>query len=759
MTFSGNRLATFLCLVAIVVAGAFVGTKLTGGNAIDTDILSLLPASQRDPPLAAALRRLNEVASSRIVIMLEGGKPGDSEAAAEDLSNSLVKRGLLRPSAVDGADAWAWLFAHRTTLLCPDDRARLQRGEGKAMARDALLRWYSPFAVSNSALLKSDPLLLTPRLMSCSLGQLSGTSTDGNVSIISGSITAPVFDTATQDRLEAAMGVWRSYWLSGVIPDLRLYRAGAIFHADHAAASARLQMSLISAATGALILLIYILMFKSIRPALLAIFLILSCLAIGLAVTFVFFDRIHVMVVVFASALIGMVVDYSTYYFITGIAHPSDSAVERRTSIFRPLTLGMATSVAAFAALLASPIPAFRQIAILGGVGLFAAWALALYLLPVLEGRRRVVTAFAEGAQRSVQRALTWRARPIAGMLLAGAVAVVTGIAISRDNVLDDVRRFQTPAPDLAAEEAHIRAATGFVMPSAFFLVTGGSDQEQKQNEEALLDKIGAAEPQTDIVALAASRLDPSTETAAMQKALLQNALLADNLSPLLDQLGVKGSSPYDLTDSSAADPPPSLVTALRGQTGAVFWSIVPLTVSATAVPTEIRDAPHWKVVDPASGYSELLGSYRWNATLGLIGGTLLTAISLVLVYRRLSALWIMLPTVLAMLAAPSLLALAGISYSFFSAMALFLVVGAGVDYSIFQWERRGASGRWTRLGIALAALMTCTSLGLLGFSSIYPVASFGMTVALGIFLSLVLSPLVSLGFSGTGKRPPWTEL
>jgi predicted exporter len=105
-----------------------------------------------------------------------------------------------------------------------------------------------------------------------------------------------------------------------------------------------------------------------------------------------------------------------------------------------------------------------------------------------------------------------------------------------------------------------------------------------------------------------------------------------------------------------------------------------------------------------------------------------------------------MLPTILAMIATPSILALLGLPYSFFSAMGLFLVIGAGVDYSIFQVERDGSSGAWTRLGIALAALMTCTSLGLLGFSSVLPVASFGLNVALGVFLSLVLSPIALLG-------------
>ena len=744
-----SRLLPLLCLIAILGAGAFVGVKLTGGTAVDTDILSLLPASQDDPPVAAALRRLNDVASSRIVILLEGGTPAERTKAAADLSESLVKAGLFRPSAEDGAEAWRWLFAHRASLLCPADRTRLQHGEGRALAHEALLRWYAPFGAANSGLLKSDPLLLTPRLMSCLLGPLAAGRTSQAGAIVSGSVTAPVFDIDTQDRLKTVLKEWRGRWPN---PELRMFRAGAIFHADYAAANARWQMSLIAIATGTLILLIYILIFRSLRPALLAIVLILSCLAIGLAVTFVFFDRIHIMVIVFASALIGMVVDYSTYYLITGIAHPTDTAATRRRSIFRPLTLGMVTSVGSFLVLLASPIPAFRQVAVLGSAGLSAAWVLALYLLPVLEGHRRVVTGFAERAQRAVQRVLAWRSRPIVGIVLVVAAAAVAAIAILGGNVLDDVRRFQTVSPALAADEEHIRDATGFVMPSAFFLVRGDTEEEEKRNEEALLDRIAAAEPGRDIVALAATRLDPSRETADAQAALLRKNLLDEQLPLVLLQLNVDAPSPYASAEQSDTAALPELVGVLRGNTGGVFWSIVPVTVGAADIPATIRNDSRWQIVNPAGEYSVLLGRYRWNATLGLIGGVLMTGLILLLMYRRFSALWILLPTALALLTAPALLALVGVPYSFFSAMALFLVVGAGVDYSIFQWEHREARGHWTRLGIALAALMTCTSLGLLGFSSIYPVASFGMTVALGIFLSLVLSPLVALGFPGGEK-------
>ena len=60
---------------------------------------------------------------------------------------------------------------------------------------------------------------------------------------------------------------------------------------------------------------------------------------------------------------------------------------------------------------------------------------------------------------------------------------------------------------------------------------------------------------------------------------------------------------------------------------------------------------------------------------------------------------------------------------------------------------------RKSPVGIVLAALMTCISVGLLGLSSVLPVKSLGVTVAIGIFLSLVLSPLIRTWDDGPGLR------
>jgi predicted exporter len=230
-----------------------------------------------------------------------------------------------------------------------------------------------------------------------------------------------------------------------------------------------------------------------------------------------------------------------------------------------------------------------------------------------------------------------------------------------------------------------------------------------------------------------------------LQRDILRDRLLDPYLPMLVGQLNANSGDAYK--GSALSEPAlPRLISSLRGQTKEIYWSIVPLAISVAEVPSTLGKGPFWTLVDPADAYSRLLAQYRLIATFGLAGGALTTGLILLVIYRQFSALWILLPTMLAMISTPSILALLGLPYSFFSAMGLFLVIGAGVDYSIFQWEHGGSRGRWTRLGITLAALMTCTSLGLLGFSSVLPVASFGVTVALGIFLSLILSPIASFG-------------
>lgn len=728
---STSRISAVLAVLVFLAAGVFTAVQIR--TAVDTDILSLLPGDARDPVLADALQQASAVASNRVAFAIEGGTAAARHEAAAELSSALATSGDFRPAAADAEALWRWLFANRTQIACSADRALLLAGQGAVVAREALLQWYAPISIGGSRLLGSDPLLLTNRLLGCVVPASFRVMPDRSAEILSGSITGSVYRLDVQDRIGTVIDGWRERWAE---KGLRLSRAGAVFHASYGAEQARKEISVIGGLTTAAILLLYWLMFHSLRAPLIAVSMIAYSLTIGVAVTLLVFGHIHAMALVFGAALIGMVVDYTTYYLVTGLGE-TRTVAERKAHLVKPLTLGMLTSVGAFAALLFFPIPAFRQIATLGGAGLIAAWAATLIITPLVEGGRIKIGSGAARIERTAGRFLAGRASRRLGWAIIALTLAVAAAGYARGGVLDDVRRFQAPSRVLAAEEVHIRALTGFATTGAFYLVKGDSADEAIANEEALLGTL-ARNGELDAVTWAASSLDPSAALRAGDAALLQHQLIAPHLSGLLHALGAGNPLAYEDDEAKAALP--DFAKSLRGETRGVFWSIVPVT-AAPVVP--VSEQAKWQFVKPAQRYSALLKKYRELATLGLVGAVFFTAIMLLVVYRRIATLKIMLPTVIALIATPAITTLFGLPFSFFAAMGLLLVVGAGVDYAIFQWEHPKEAGKWTRVGIALAALMTCISVGLLGLSSVLPVKSLGVTVAIGIFLSLVLSPLV----------------
>jgi len=718
-------------LIGLGFAAALIFSVFRIADAVDTDIMSLLPADRHDPVLAAAVVRASEVASNRVVFVIEGATPRERRAAIDALSASLTDTGHFNAADVDGEALWKWLFFHRATLLCPDDRVLLETSGGSAIVDDALRQWYAPSMVGMGGLLKSDPFLLTNRLLGC-LAPGAFTSDVPAAEMLSGSISASVFRLDVQDDIAAAVASWRMDWEP---KGLVLLRGGAIFHATHGAMQARAEVSLIGGITLGAIFLLYWLTFRTLRAPVLAIIMVAYALATGLAVTLLVFSNVHVMALVFGAALIGMVIDYTTYYLVTGIGDAPTSQVQRRAHLFKPLTLGMLTSVGAFAALLVFPVPAFRQMAVFGMSGLIAAWLATFWVIPLVEGGRM---STGPGAAWISRRAGYYLART-PGLLWRGLVILLALLMLAvgwrSGGTLDDVRGMQAPSQTLGMEEARLRELSGFEASNAFILVRGDSAADAIRGEEMLLALFPPEDAQAII--FAASRLDPSDDTKARDAELLETRLIAPFLPKLMAELGTNGSNAYEADDVGQTNLP-ALVASLRGEVFGVHWSLMPVTRTVT-LPSSGAGA--WQFVDPADLYSALFEEYRRLATFGVAAACFMTGLMLLGIYREFSALWVLLPALLAVIITPTIVTMLGLPFSFFSAMGLFLVLGAGVDYAIFQREHPGETGKWTRVGIVLAALMTCISLGLLGLSSVLPVRSFGVTVAVGIFVSLALSP------------------
>lgn len=113
----------------------------------------------------------------------------------------------------------------------------------------------------------------------------------------------------------------------------------------------------------------------------------------------------------------------------------------------------------------------------------------------------------------------------------------------------------------------------------------------------------------------------------------------------------------------------------------------------------------------------------------------------LIFVYNLRTAFRIIRNPILASLITAAVFGYAAIDFNFFAIAGVILTLGIGIDYSLFF--REGASRQdTTALAITLSAATTLLSFATLALSSFTPVATFGLSIFIGIVSNYLLSPM-----------------
>jgi predicted exporter len=153
-------------------------------------------------------------------------------------------------------------------------------------------------------------------------------------------------------------------------------------------------------------------------------------------------------------------------------------------------------------------------------------------------------------------------------------------------------------------------------------------------------------------------------------------------------------------------------------------------------------------LVDKAGSVSRLFRDYRQWGAWWLFGAFVLVYGVLCLRYAPRQAAVTLAPTLLAMVVALGIFGYLGEPLTLFNLMALMLVLGVGVNYSIFLREG-GQRAAATLAGVLLSAGTTLLSFGLLAFSSMPALSGFGLTLLVGVGMAALLAPMV-LSFANT---------
>ncbi|MCL1886775.1 MAG: MMPL family transporter, partial [Betaproteobacteria bacterium] len=345
-------------------------------------------------------------------------------------------------------------------------------------------------------------------------------------------------------------------------------------------------------------------------------------------------------------------------------------------------------------------------------------------------------------------------------LVLLGVFAIFCIMGLSRLVANDDIRLLQMPNASLMEEQKKISSLLGMAAPAQFYLVRGETPELLLQREEALRAKLDVlVEEKTLLGYQALSSWVPSARTQKANQALISEKLLDGNgpLQVIQNQIGanrqwhasirenmLKWTGLLEINRFFEIPGAESLRYLWLETENKQFASMVTLkgvsmdNLQVLAAAADKLDGVQW--VDKVDEISSVLGYYREYMGWVILFSYGVTFVFLYWRYKR--DTWrVMLPTTLASLATLAFFGLIGIKLQLFHMLAFMLILGIGVDYSIFLQENvtQNLQSVWLEIGVSVTS--TLLGFGLLSLSSSPALHSFGLTLLIALSLIWILVP------------------
>lgn len=775
-------------LCTMLMLAGILGYQLTANEQlpIETNILALLPENRQDPIAQEAFDHVANSMSNKVIFLIgapasadqnkyddkeEKGKPALT-LAAQQFTQSLNTLGMFSevtgPISQSAQQAWGELyFPKRHQLLTAEQQIRLRDAPAQQV-QQVVQAVYNPFSGVTGTELANDPFLLFRDFLS-QLTRQAGNFTlkDGflttkyqgkTYALITAELNDSAYSFTLQKQLPALTEL--EHQLASQY-DVEVLHTGVIFYAAYGTDSAKSEISTIGLGSLVGIIVLLLAVYRSPLPLALAL-LSIGC---GLLAAFVFtialFGKVHLFSLVFGASLIGVSIDYAFHYLTDRLsAGKSWDARAGLKHIFTAITLGLITSLIGYLGMLIAPFPGLQQLSLFSAIGLSAAYGTVVCWYPILAkvpSKPRALPL----RQPMTQWLTIWQHRGVRFAFPTVLVlASATGLYHAQYN--DDIRQLQALPTQLKQQEDTIKTITGVSSSQQMLLVTAG-------DEQTLLSQLQRVSQQLDIY----RKQGVLDGFQSLSQYLLPADVQAANFTVvkgLYQQQGAELSQRLQLStpvhwEATFSPLTPDVFLAspasrhLRflwlGQLHGTQAAIVMLNgVSQPGVLKMFatRDA-NLSYLDKADEVSALFGEYRIRVTELLIAATLAIGALLAWRYGFKKSLLLILPPVIAGCAGIAVTTLTGVPLNLFNLLALVLILGIGIDYTLFFAEQSHSDtsasetinadhAQSTLLAISLSAATTLLSFGLLALSDTQAIHSFGITVLIGILVAWLLAPL-----------------
>lgn len=723
-----------LCYLIIAVPSAHWSSNIT----------SALPSSGT----AWQQQLLQQNNSSRhISLLLNGLSLSELQQAASQLQQEPITHlNWLKPGATF-QQLHTLYQQHQSLLVSLEQLAWLRTGQYQPLIDAAWQRLYSPSPLLANAL-QQDPLLLTQHYLeqqTTNNGLLLRpawfelTQHGQPALLLYASLDIDPFERnnglALANALEQQLSQLQQQW-----PRLSLARSGVLFHAAIAAENANFEMQFYGGISLAAILLLILFSFANWRPLILALFTLGCASAFGLAAVLLLFDQPHVLGLVFATTLIGIAIDYSFHGMLA--ANKGGKAFQQ---MLPSLFLGLITTLLGYLALIFLPFSILNQVAVFMVVGLTAAFLTVkivfIHWLPAasMTVNKHLLLFCASLSLKYNQAKPKW-------VLITAifALGLVSSCLFLHIQFNDDVRLFNQSPAELMLQEQQVRSAGGQNWDSRFIVLLGESTEQLLQHEQALQVLLHSWQQQGKLGYWQATvQRVPSLQLQDEVQHLLQQAYQSEPVLDYLQQLQL--ATPKATANRLTPEIFPSSFTQQIQPLADKFASVILL--SNLAVNEQdvklVKSYAQTYWLDPIADTNASVAKLRYQLSIWLV--LALTVAALILLWRRgrKAAISIVVMLLLAINSALLISLQLQQELNIFNLIAALLVLALALDYGIFFTAK--LAHKDVIQAVLLSATTSCLAFGLLAFSKTPAIASFGLTVFLGVALACILSPLLSV--------------
>jgi predicted exporter len=746
-------------------------------TSVTADLTAFLPraATPAQELLESQLR--DGVAARLILIAVEGAEAPALAKTSRALATRLRASGLFTYVA-NGANTLAKadrdaLFAHRYQLSPAVTAARFtEQGLHDALERTLAL-FASPLGPLIRSTLPRDPTGEFQALLAPHIARPQPALSDGvwfdpshRRALLMAETRAPGYDldaqAEAQATIEAALAEARA------APAIRVEMSGPAVFAVQSRATIRADVWWLTIVAGCGVTLVLLAAYRRIALVAFGLLSVATGISVGIAAVSVGFGIVHAVTLGFGATLVGEAVDYPTFLVAHRAAGEPLAATAGR--IWPTLRLAMFTTVFGSLAMLLSSFVGLAQLGLFSLAGVLTAGLVTRYVIPALASPRpqkRVppLTRFVPVLGR-----LFDRARVLAPLVPAAFIAAVIVVALKHATLWENDLANLSPIPEAAKRrDQELREALGAPDVRQLVVVRGKTADDVLQGMERLAPTLDRLVERGAIRAYdSPARYLPSVATQrARQAALPQRDELAQRIAGAARGLPFRDGlfEPFlaDVAQARAAPPATPedfagtawglaihslLVRQDGGWAGLAPLSGVRDADAVTRAVAALKD-PAVVPLDLKAESENMVRTYRDQALAFSFLGVLAIAAVLGLGLRR----WrrvrdVMVPVLAAIAATTAILALADVHLSLLHIVSLLLVLGIGVNYSLFfnRVTEDAADRLRSTYSVAIANLTTLIAFGALATSGTAVLQAIGQTVVLGAALALI--------FSGAWARP-----